>query len=373
MTSKRCARISASSAAGSGQSVGLPLQVPDAAVPAQRLAVRREEDERVARDPLLPERSRQAAELVGVVEVPGGLQETERPSGRQRRPAEQLRHLAHEPAQVRRDEEVPGEAARRRRVVNAHAVVRAADGDRGVGRAVEEERPAAARHEQRDADVGARPVAEMRVPELARLAEPVQPAAALAQAVEVLLARERETGTDPRAARAGALDRGAAVGGLAQQPLAGGAGEGQPHGVGCHLDSQVAGGDAGRLAAGEVKRCRRPRPPAHERSLGGRARPDGHADDARGADREYGRRRARKVNARITTLETEMVGRHGAQYRRRAPHATPGSHPDVASFLSRSLGQDERDRQREEHAHGHVERAPAAGAPQEALRPGAEG
>ena len=71
----------------------------------------------------------------------------------------------------------------------------------------------------------------MRVPELARLPETVEPSAALAEAVEVLLALEREARPHARRAVGAALDGHAGVGGLAQQPRAGGVGEGQAHGL----------------------------------------------------------------------------------------------------------------------------------------------
>ena len=108
-------------------------------------------------------------------------------------------------------------------VDDAHAVVRAPDRDRRVGRVVEEERVAAARDQQRDADVGARAVAEMVFQSWRAVPEPVEAAAALAQAVEVLLAREGEAGAEP--APAGAVDDlggHAPVGRLAEQPLAAG-------------------------------------------------------------------------------------------------------------------------------------------------------
>ena len=72
----------------------LELEMPDAAVPAERLAVARQVDQRVAGDPLVADRARQPAQLVGVVEVPRRLQEAERPARRQRRPSEQLGDLA---------------------------------------------------------------------------------------------------------------------------------------------------------------------------------------------------------------------------------------------------------------------------------------
>ena len=59
---------------------------------------------------------------------------------------------------------------------------------------------------------------EVRVPELARLSQPIEPPAALAEPVEVLLARERE----PRPHAPAGLHGHPALVGLAQQPLTGG-------------------------------------------------------------------------------------------------------------------------------------------------------
>jgi hypothetical protein len=56
-----------------GPEIGLELEMPHPAVPALRLAVAREIDERVARNPLLAERARQAAKLRCVVEVASRL------------------------------------------------------------------------------------------------------------------------------------------------------------------------------------------------------------------------------------------------------------------------------------------------------------
>ena len=64
--------------------LGLELEVPHAAVPAEGLSVAREVDQPVARDSLLADRARQRPQLGGVIEVAGGLDEAERPSRRER-------------------------------------------------------------------------------------------------------------------------------------------------------------------------------------------------------------------------------------------------------------------------------------------------
>src|SRR5262245_24172721 len=65
--------------------LGLPLEMSDTLVPAERFTVGREIDHPVARDPLLAKGAWKLSDLVGVVEVAGRLQESERPSRRQRR------------------------------------------------------------------------------------------------------------------------------------------------------------------------------------------------------------------------------------------------------------------------------------------------
>ncbi len=292
---------------------GLPLELSDPAVPALRLAVAREIDERVARNALLAERARQALQLGGVVEVPGRLQKPERPARRQRRAAEELGHLAHETAQIGGDQEIPRERRRLDRVVDPHTVVGAADREESVTRVVEEQRVASVGDQQRDRDVRARAVAEVRVPELAALTEAIEAPAALAETVEVLLAGEREAGARASGAVRAALEHHPSVGGLAQQPLAGGIGERQAQRTGLDLEPQVARRQANGLTVDDVERRWRPGPRADER--GGRrpTRAEGHAHDPRAAERYLDRTpRVRKTKARAPPLEACHVaaGRH---------------------------------------------------------------
>ena len=175
--------------------------MPDPAVPAERLAVGRQVDEPVARDALLADRARQLPRSSAVSwkcrldwrkpsAQRGGIGARPRSSATSRMTARRSRPIRK--YQSRR--------ARLGRVGDAHAVVRPPHRDPGVARVVEEHRVAAVRQEQRHAHVRARAVADVRVPELPAGPEPVQLAAALAQAVEVLLAREGEARVDPRAA-----------------------------------------------------------------------------------------------------------------------------------------------------------------------------
>ncbi len=74
----------------------LKVEMADAAVPALGLAVSREIDEGVAGNSLLANRPRKPTQLLGVVEVAGRLEESQRPAGRERRPAEQLGNFEHD-------------------------------------------------------------------------------------------------------------------------------------------------------------------------------------------------------------------------------------------------------------------------------------
>ncbi len=280
----------------------------DPAVPSLGLAVGREIDERVARNSLLAERARQALQLGGVVEVPGRLQETERPPRRQRRAPEELGHLAHEAAQVGADQEVPGQRGGLGRVVDAHAVVRATDRERRVTGIVEEQRVASVRDQQRDRDVRARPMAEMRVPELAALPEAIEPPAALAETVEVLLAGEREAGAHAPGAGGAALEYHPSVGGLAQEPGAGGVGERQAQRMGLDLEPQIARRQPDGLAVGDFERRRRPDSRTDERRCRAtRVRRGRRARYARCRTSPDRSRRAREIQARVPTLEACRV------------------------------------------------------------------
>src|SRR4030095_5790166 len=94
-------------------------------------------------------------------------------------------------------------------------LVRTPDRQDGRARIVEEQRVAAAGNQQRDADVRAGPMAEMRVPELARLSQAVETTTTLSETVEVLLPREREPRSNARRAIRPGLDGHSARGGVA--------------------------------------------------------------------------------------------------------------------------------------------------------------
>ena len=251
-----------------------------AAVPAERLAVGREIDEGVARDALLANGPGKLAQLGGVVEMARRLEKAQRPARRQRRPAEEIRDLAHHPADVVPHEHVPGERTCLRGVRNAHSVVGAPHRERRVAGIVEEQRVDPRGHEERHAHVRARAVAQVAVPELAGHPEPVELAASLPEPVEVLLPGEGEAGANSApAVRVHGLGH-AAVGRLPEHPLparrAGRAGG--PGRVSictwCHQASGLARHHiercVGPLARGDVGRRRR-------RALG----LEPHPDDAR--------------------------------------------------------------------------------------------
>src|SRR6185503_20547564 len=216
---------------------GLELEVAHAAVPAERLAVAREIDEGVARDALLANGPRKLAQLGGVVEMAGRLEEAQCPARRQRRAPEQVCDLPHHPTDVVPHDEVPGERTGLRGVRNAHPVVRASDREGRVAGIVEEQRVAARRDEERDAQVRAGPVAQVAVPELAGHPESVELAASLPEPVEVLLPGEGEAVANPApAVRVPGPAAHAAVGRLPQHPLAAGVEKGEPEGPGRDLD-----------------------------------------------------------------------------------------------------------------------------------------
>ena len=229
-------------AGGSGQRRRLKAEMPHPAVPALGLAVRREIDEAVAGDSLLANRSRELAQLLGIVEMAGRLEESQRPAGRERRPAEQLGHLAHDATQVATKDEVPDQPPGFRGVGDPHPAVGAAHRQHRVARIVEEERVAAIGHEQRHAHVRPRAVSDVRVPELARDAEPVDLPPALAQAVEVLLAGELEGRVEAPARVAGRFREHSATGRFSQKPVARGIEEGQAHRTRRHLDPEIGRG-----------------------------------------------------------------------------------------------------------------------------------
>jgi hypothetical protein len=74
----------------------LKAEMAHAAVPALGLAVGREIDQAVAGNSLLANRPRKPTQLLGVVEVAGRLQESQRSAGREGRPAEQLGYFEHD-------------------------------------------------------------------------------------------------------------------------------------------------------------------------------------------------------------------------------------------------------------------------------------
>ena len=293
-------------AGGVREEVRLELEVPDAAVPAVRLAVGREVDEPVARDALLADGARQLAELGRVVEVPGRLEEAERPARGHRGPAQELGHLLHHGPQVTADQEVEAEAPRFGRVGDAHPVVRAADGEPRVARVVEEHRVAAIRQEERHRHVRARAVSEVRVPELPVGPEPVQRATALAEAVEVLLAGEGEARVDPRATARSLLPRHPAVGRLAQEPVPGGIEKGEPDRRRRHLDAEIGGAEPRRLAVVNLDRRGGPVARDDEGRPGVRRAPEElDAHDARRAEGERDARPAvAEAHGRAVPLES---------------------------------------------------------------------
>ena len=260
MTSKCCERISSSRPAGSGAELGLKLEVSDAPVPAERVAVGREVDQRVAGNSFLAQRARQLPELRRVVEMAGRLQVAERPSRRQRRAPEQLAELAHDAAQVAAMQEVPVERAGLRGVDD--------DGRRHpIGRRRCRRRPDCRRRAHSpalDTRIGT-PMSEPGpwprwVFQSWRVAPSrSKPTAALAQAVKVLLAGEREAGeggdvrTRRRSARRTCRRRGAR-GGASHREDRGRPGEEGPS----RSRPQVGRAEAERLPTDHIDRRGRP-------------------------------------------------------------------------------------------------------------------
>src|SRR5215467_16019038 len=145
---------------------------------------------------------------------------------------------------------------------------------------------------------------QVGIPELAARAEPVEAGAALAQPVEVLLARELEGNVHaPTLARR--LAPHPAVLGLAEEPLPRRVEEAEPRGLACQLEAEIGGGQPERLALRELPRDSGPAPLADVGRSGGR-RPvlERHADDAGAADGESDPRTVgRDTDGRSTVLE----------------------------------------------------------------------
>ncbi len=279
----------------------LELEVADHAVPAERFAVGREKDQRVARDAPLAQLARKRPHLLGALEVARRLQVPEVPARRHRRPAQQLRHRIHHVTRARGREKVEGGASAFGVIDKLKSAVGPPHRHAGVGAVVEEQRPAAARDHERDADVRAGPAAHVRVPELADPAEPVELLPAVAEAVEVLAHRQPEAQLQSAVSRAGVRvrrdDRG-----IGQPGLAGGAGEAQAEGLRADRDGEVRRGKRRRVARAQLVAGGSPLP------LRQVARPgpevQAHAHDARLADGDLdsaGRRRVpdRAVAARL--------------------------------------------------------------------------
>ncbi len=316
--------------------------MPHAAVPAVRVPVARQEDQRVAGDPLLADGAGQLAQLGGVGEVARRLEKAEGPAWWHHGAAEQLCHLAHHAAHVATHEEVPGERAGLRGVDDAHPVVRAPDRDDRLAGVVPEERVAAIRHEERHPQIGAGPAPQVAVPELARHAESVEVAAALTEAVEVLLAREGQRGAEPApAAGVGRLTGHAAVGGLANQPLAARIEESQAQRVGRDLDLERGRHEAWRLAAHDLEGRRCPLAIDHvgrRRSRGAGLERDPH--DPRG---QHGHRHLRAVSPQADDRSVALhsppfavaTGRLLARCLSRGGRAFPGGRASVPSARGR--------------------------------------
>src|SRR5215813_4833123 len=300
-----------------GPERGIEAQMTHAAIPPSRLAIARQVDEAVARDAFLSDGAGEAAQLRGALEVTRRLQEAERPTGRQWRAAEQLRHVAHHGPHVAGDEDVVDERARGRRVEDAHAAVGPAHADLRVRGVVEEESIAALGDEERDAHVRAWPMPQVGIPELAARAEPVEAGTALAQPVKVLLARELEGGVHAtKLARE--LAPHTAVLGLAEQPLPRRVEEAEPSGLAGQLDAEIRGSQPERLALRELPRDGGPAPLADVgRSGGRRAVLERHANDAGAADGEGDPCAVgRDAHGRSTALEAWGAGGGGHERRR---------------------------------------------------------
>src|SRR4051794_9500794 len=184
---------------------GLPRQVADAPVPAAGVAVGREQDQRVAREPALAEGRREGQQLGGALEVPRRLQVAQGPAWRHRSPTEQRRGLVQGGAQVVASDVVQVERGVLGGELEPGLVPRIARIEPGAARGVEEQAVALVREQERDGDIGAGTVIDVAVPQAARGAEPVEGLAALAQTVEVLLADDLKMQADLRAQRGAVL------------------------------------------------------------------------------------------------------------------------------------------------------------------------
>ena len=179
-----------------GHEFRLELEMAHASVPAIRVAVGGEENQAVARDTPFAQQPRQAAQLGGVFEVPGRLQEAQGPARRQGRAAQQRTHLGQRAPKIGTAQVVPVEAAALCPVDDPGFAIRPADDEAGIAGVVEEEAVAGRREQQRHADVRAWAMHEVAVPELASAVEPIELLAALTQAVEVLLTSPGEVCRD---------------------------------------------------------------------------------------------------------------------------------------------------------------------------------
>jgi len=299
--------------------LGIEAQVANPLIPPPRLPVARQIDEPVARNALLADGVGQPAELVGALEVTGRLEEAERPAGRQRRAPEQFRQLAHHPAHVAADEDVPHQRARGRSIDDAHAAVGSPDADLGLRGVVEEKSVTAMGDEERNAHVRAGPMAQMGVPELTTGAEPIETSAPLAQSIEVLLPGKLEGGVHATVAVGirGLTARAVAVLGLAEQPSARGVEEAQPSAISGCLHGEIGGGEAERLAFPNLKGHGGPASLTDIGRRGSRRSVlEGHANDAGGADGEGDPLAIdRDSHGRSTALEARRAG--GGTHERR--------------------------------------------------------
>src|SRR5262252_6386353 len=123
-------------------------------------------------------------------------------------------------------------------------------------------------------------MSQVGIPELADRAEPVEAGAALAQPVEVLLARELEGGVHATTLAHGLAPH-AAVLGLAEQPLPRRVEEAEPRGLAGQLDGEIGSGQPERLSLRELPRDGGPASLTDVGRSGGRGPAlERHADDA---------------------------------------------------------------------------------------------
>ncbi len=248
------------------------------------------------------------------VEVARGLEKAQRPARRQRRPPEQLRHLAHErragPAPIRKYHVSGARARPCRRCGPRRPSVRPRARRRRACRRT-------ARSPRLEISSGT-PMSEPGpwprcVFQSWRIVpEAVEPAAALPETVEVLLAREREAHAGAAAPRARPLPH--QPQGWCRSAAAGRVGERQPHRRRRDLDAQA------RSWPAAPARRRRPRtaPPASRAGRRATASPparrrlERHADDARAADADPGgaevQRRALAREARHAVVSQRTPG-----------------------------------------------------------------